>query len=960
MQMNKISALREQLQEQFKAATKHKTEITLTTAPPTYPARDAMPVEKARKKVASDFAELIREAEEWWQRHPPSEQPMENEDDPFEQFWREHVNDEEPPPVHAQRSPTGVGKTRIGAKEIAADRQRRQLIQDRSPLATRSWGYFGPTHRLNESTAAQFREPGLTAQVYYGRTAWDRAIPGNEDLPEDERTLMCLKPELVEMAVAAHQSVPDTCCCKRRRGGKTEECEHFSPGPNQCGYQRQFNSGAPDVWLAPHEMLFHDQHALSKLAGVIIDESFWSKGIYGIDERHWQIALDEMLSLPPGPIDWEKDDGTYHRILLVELLREHPLGGLQRKHMDLISLIDCTKAIHREWDIVKRVKMSPQMTEAQIEEVKQLLPECRRARRMANVFRLLRELLESKVEVSGRLVLARKDGKTILKVRGVKSIVAARNVPSMLLDATLPSTSILEKFHPQVKVVSDVEVKMPHVRVRQVLGAPTSETKLWGTKQEQKPLTGEGNRRAVRRYILQRWLEIDGHQDWIDSGRERKPLVVICQKKYHEWLEKSGLPEGIAIEHFGAIAGLDDHKDVRSLILVGRTVPPPAEVEAYAGALTGAETLSEAATGHWYGRVPRAIRMADDTGIEVKRSDQHCDLVAEAVRWQICEAELIQALGRGRGVNRTAETPLDIDILTDVVLPVTVDEVLPWTEPSEAVEMMAGAGIELSAPRDMARAWPWVWPTARAAKWTLEKLRAWSAGRAASTEDIFPIDKTLSIGEMFSVLITAALSLARPPRARPGTPAWNLYVSQILEKISSVPLPLAAALYQRHGERQKLRWVLYDLRRVSNLREKLVEKLGGTFAALLQMLSRREIKPLAGAGKVEINDNLVWTLVRETLDQLFDRAAKHPWRKLPEQQPSQQFVCDDGSQPLPCPQRHNRMRYRTPAERAAERRKREADVADIYAALPIELRLAALCLPPPPENSRRHDGQEAA
>jgi hypothetical protein len=38
----------------------------------------------------------------------------------------------------------------------------------------------------------------------------------------------------------------------------------------------------------------------------------------------------------------------------------------------------------------------------------------------------------------------------------------------------------------------------------------------------------------------------------------------------------------------------------------------------------------------------------------------------------------------------------------------------------------------------------------------------------------------------------------------------------------------------------------------------------------------------------------------------------------------------------------------------------EADGVDIYATLPIELRFAALCLPLPPENSRRHDGQEAA
>jgi hypothetical protein len=279
-------------------------QIGLKTAAPTYPARNAMPVEDAREKVAADFKQLLREAQEWWQHHPPTEEPV-DDDDPYEQFARDAQDEEEPPPVHAQRSPTGVGKTQIGAKEIAADRHARKRAGDTGPLATRSWGYFGPTHRLNEGVAGQFREPGLTAQVYYGRTAWDRGVPGNEDLPEDERTLMCLKPDLVDMAIKAHQSVPETCCHKKpRKGGREEKCEHFDEGSNQCGYQKQFNGGAPDVWLAPHEMLFHDHKALSKLAGIIIDESFWSKGVYGIGEAREPLTSNRIRPcgelMPPG------------------------------------------------------------------------------------------------------------------------------------------------------------------------------------------------------------------------------------------------------------------------------------------------------------------------------------------------------------------------------------------------------------------------------------------------------------------------------------------------------------------------------------------------------------------------------------------------------------------------------------------------------------------------------------
>ena len=84
---------------------------------------------------------------------------------------------------------------------------------------------------------------------------------------------------------------------------------------------------------------------------------------------------------------------------------------------------------------------------------------------------------------------------------------------------------------------------------------------------------------------------------------------------------------------------------------------------------------------------------------------------------RICEGELIQAIGRGRGVNRTAETPLDIDLLTDVVLPLTVHEVLPWSaiKPSRR-DLMALEGVVLENAADMAACFPALWPSAEAAR----------------------------------------------------------------------------------------------------------------------------------------------------------------------------------------------------------------------------------------------------
>jgi hypothetical protein len=223
--------------------------------------------------------------------------------------------------------------------------------------------------------------------------------------------------------------------------------------------------------------------------------------------------------------------------------------------------------------------------------------------------------------------------------------------------------------------------------VRQVLNAPVSKLKF-ETKR---------NPKLLRRFILRRWLEIG-----------RQLTLVITQKDFQPELN---LPPEIAIEHFNNIGGIDRYRDVRLLITIGRTQPGPEAAETVAAALTG--VVPQKVTGRWYDRVVRGIRLADGTGRAV-RADQHPDPTAEAVRLQMCEAELIQAVGRGRGVNRTAETALDVDILANVVLPLTVDEAVQWEEPSAVVEM-AAEGIILTSPTHMCACWPGVWRDRKAA-----------------------------------------------------------------------------------------------------------------------------------------------------------------------------------------------------------------------------------------------------
>jgi putative DNA primase/helicase len=121
----------------------------------------------------------------------------------------------------------------------------------------------------------------------------------------------------------------------------------------------------------------------------------------------------------------------------------------------------------------------------------------------------------------------------------------------------------------------------------------------------------------------------------------------------------------------------------------------------------------------WYHSVQRGIRMRDGSGIPVQ-GDLHPDDFCEAIRNLICEAELVQAYGRARGIWRTEETPLDIDLLFNTVLPITVDQVQKWNGESLLIKTAATEGAMLTSTVDLMKVWPEIWSNHSAAERTLK------------------------------------------------------------------------------------------------------------------------------------------------------------------------------------------------------------------------------------------------
>ena len=595
------------------------------------------------------------------------------------------------PPTWAFRVPTGVGKTWTAVKMIADD------IKENGRVRGRPWVYLVPTHRLGEDIVELFAAHGITAKVWRGR---NNPVPGQPD------RMMCDDLERVALALKCGLSVAETCCKTKAANGRSIICPFYST----CEYQRQARY-APDVWITAHETLFHSNSAIGKPIGVIVDESFWQDGLRF---PKWVIPIAEIGSslIPPLGKELITADLDYYRNKLADVLSKQKNGGLERKHLAGLTRDDCTKAIKLEWMLMPSNELVPGAPETVLKRVRQRLPQIQFARRMIWLWDVIRDFVsDTDIIVSGRVYVEKGE----VKIRDISTVRKRWNVPTILLDATLPDLSVLQAYYPNVEITGDWKVAMPHVTTRQFVNAPVTQRRLMKT-------TSDGNRSAIRRYILQRWIE---------TGRQ--PTLVVCQQEYEKWLAGTWLPPNVRVEHYNNVAGLDRYKAVRLLITIGRTLPGPEAIEAMAAALTGKEPIRVRAHEdgrRWYVPQVRGASMKGGTGRAVQ-CDTHPDPVCEAIRFQICECEIIQAIGRARGVNRTADTPLDIDILGNVVLPITLDTVGIWQQPSTLIELISD-GVVLTNRADMVKCWPHIWPNETAAKRALEDLPAAMRDQAGS------------------------------------------------------------------------------------------------------------------------------------------------------------------------------------------------------------------------------------
>ncbi len=626
-----------------------------------------------------------------------------------------------PPPQVALPVGVGLGKTTAMQRAVA------QFIDD-GHLGRRKIVVGVPRLDLAAEQRRAFEALGVRAAVWQGRSAPD-PTPTNPD------QLMCLDPSAPADAIEVERVVEQTSCRVVRNG-----VEHICPFYRRCGYQAQKEPARQaSVIITAHETLFHQApRDLGAFALLVLDEGFWTAGLRGFDGK--QVVTIDGLEPTLGTVQCYTATGKEHvdntadladyRGRLFRYLRTAPNGPIPVAALHAVGLTKdmCDKAVGLEHRRMRNAGILPGMDPSErAKRMALVLPEPGEPwappRRAAAMWRLLGEALDNDHDAAGVVVFNDVTENGTVRSLKLRWKAPLRTTwggkgPILHLDATL-RPELVTQFIPDITVEEPVTATEPHVHVRQILGAPTSAKALIpGDDAAPRYRTAaETHLRELKTLIA---LRAGGLQ-----GRSPSPpdVLVIAQKGAIEALRGQGLPANVGTAHFNALSGMDGWRNVAGLVIIGRTLPAPATVETIATALTN--QAPEAATKEetwWYGNADHEINLADG-GVHALSGEVHADPMAEAVRWSICEGELVQALGRGRGVNRTVETPLEIDLLTDVVLPITVNEVLSWedVQPTRH-DMMAVTGVVLENAADMAKTFPDLWSSHDAAR--QEKARS--------------------------------------------------------------------------------------------------------------------------------------------------------------------------------------------------------------------------------------------
>ena len=610
----------------------------------------------------------------------------------------------EPPPHHGVKATLGLGKSHVAAETAAT-----YIVSARAQRVASGILWTAPTLELADQTAKMLRSHGLDVGVFRGRTA------PNPDAA-DPAGRMCLDLKAVELAQEAGANVAET-VCGPERGEDHERCAFFA----SCPYQRNNRRlREVDVVVAAHNSLLQSLPAQVEkhIALTVIDEAFWQQGLdtsqVNIGDLTGDLALGPVRD-DEGEPDHFLTDRLRSTMHAIERALEHHEDGVPISRDALteqgLTSTRCREAAREQWRRRILLQMHPRMP---IEERREAAHAARTNTRIPGMARLLKivaDLLDGKENAAGRLELRTVErGSGLVRrvlVHHLRGLTADRlERPILHVDGTMPLAAV-QQYLPNLTVTADIRVAAPHMKVVQILSTRDSRG-------------GFGKHSVIPHESLGE-EELDRRQGRIAQMRDmfglrRRTLGSGVVMTYAALEPEFHGIEGVATGHFNALSGLNSHESAAFAAVIGRPMPNPRATAEIVKQLFGrwVEPVEPA-------EVPAGLMMADGsrrTILTRRFENPHMD----AVRRAIADDNVVQAIGRVRGIRRTAASPVTVFLLSDVVTPYPLKAVTDW--PSLAlspVERMAARGVILDSPVDAARAYPDLFATPKAAEHAIRR-----------------------------------------------------------------------------------------------------------------------------------------------------------------------------------------------------------------------------------------------
>lgn len=335
--------------------------------------------------------------------------------------------------------------------------------------------------------------------------------------------------------------------------------------------------------------------------------------------------------------------------------------------------------------------------------------------------------------------------------------------PVLALDAT-GDRRLLELAFPHLSRVVPVSADAPHAHVIQAIDTKNGKRAL---------VTGAGDSDEAKKEKASRRRRVVEITEALSAGNKAGLLTYLGVE---DSSEVADAPLHIVPGHFGLLRGQNKWADADVLVVAGRMMPRATDVEALAGGLFY-DQPEAVGNGGFIGTAIGAYHMRSGEQVDA-HVEVHSSPVAERIRRQITESELVQAVGRARSVRRERDNPVVVAVLTSTPVPgLLVDELVSFDDlvPNKLELNFAREGVHLGRAQHTFRAFEGLFETGEAAR------KAYK-------------------------------------RAPSGTLPYKKYIKG--------NVPLGSIKYRLAGERQRAATATFDLSRIPNPRAWLIARLG--------------------------------------------------------------------------------------------------------------------------------------